>query len=853
MSLTPGTRLGPYEIVSAIGAGGMGEVFRARDTRLGRDVAFKVLSASFAGDPDRRARFEREAQAVATLSHPNVIAIFDTGVHEGQLYVVMELLAGQTLRERLANGAIPVRKAVDIAVQIARGLGAAHGKAIVHRDLKPENIFLLDDGQVKILDFGLARQAVASSASGATQTMAATDPGIVMGTVGYMAPEQVRGQTVDARADLFAFGAMLYEMLSGARAFQRDTPADTTSALLNADPPELTTGRADIAPSLDRIIRHCLEKNSAERFQTARDVAFALEALSGSSVSATAPQSGVAAPSMAGRRARRAWPWAAAVVIGAVMAVGGFVVGHRGGNAEPTIRFHQVAFRRGLIGRAVFANDGMTIVYSAAWDGKPYEMFSTQESSPESRALGLANTRPLSISKNGEMLVLRDSTLARLPLSGGAPRDVAEGVSLADWAPGGVSFAVVHKGGVGEVVEFPAGKKIYETPGIITAMRIAPRDGLIAIADAVLAGDSTSRIVVMDADGRVKTTSDLWPSIDGLSWSPAGSEIWFAGGQDDGFSLYAMEITGRARLLQPLPLRWNVADVARDGRVLLRSGGATAALWFRAAGATTETDLYWHDWSKGRDVAPDLQHVLFSEGGMADNMADFRTYVRGVDGAPAVEIGQGLGMAFSPDGQWVMTNHNVQPSQLVAYPVHAGQSRALTSDAIRHLGGRWLPDGQRIIFVGIEPGKGPRYYLQDTPQSRPRAISDLTAVFDRDSDPIVLSPDGTSVAAPVDDGIRILPVDGGASRKVPGTAAGTTPLAWCRDDSLLFYKRSETPAKVMRLNLKSGVSTLWREIAPAERTGLKLIESIRVAADCQTYLYSPWYQADTLIVMSGVK
>ena len=203
MPLTPGTSLGPYEIIAAIGAGGMGEVFRARDSRLGREVAIKVLSASFAGDPDRRARFEREAQAVAALSHPNVIAIFDTGVHDGQLYLVMELLAGQTLRERLTTPAtasataIPVRKAVDIAVQIARGLGAAHGKGIVHRDLKPENIFLLDDGQVKILDFGLARQAASTDHAGATRTLGATDPGTVLGTVGYMAPEQVRGQPVD--------------------------------------------------------------------------------------------------------------------------------------------------------------------------------------------------------------------------------------------------------------------------------------------------------------------------------------------------------------------------------------------------------------------------------------------------------------------------------------------------------------------------------------------------------------------------------------------------------------------------------------------------------------------------------
>jgi len=271
MTLTTGTRLGPYEVLGAIGAGGMGEVYRARDTRLGHDVAVKVLPASFAADPDRRARFEREAQAVAALSHPNVVAIFDTGVHEpspgsgdAQFYVVMELLAGQTLRERLSAGPMPVRKTVEIAAQVARGLGAAHGKGVVHRDLKPDNVFLLDDGQVKILDFGLAK-----------------------------APEQVRGQAVDARADLFAFGAVLYEMVSGQRAFQRDTAADTMTAILTQDPPELTGSRPDLPPALDRSIRHCLEKQANERFQNARDIAFALEALSGSAVSSGA--SGAAA------------------------------------------------------------------------------------------------------------------------------------------------------------------------------------------------------------------------------------------------------------------------------------------------------------------------------------------------------------------------------------------------------------------------------------------------------------------------------------------------------------------------------------------------------------------------------
>ncbi|HUR19257.1 MAG TPA: serine/threonine-protein kinase, partial [Vicinamibacterales bacterium] len=359
-----GKTLGPYQILAELGRGGMGEVYRAKDARLGRDVAIKVLPASFASDADRRARFEREAQAVAALSHPNVIAIFDTGVHEdpasGQanLYVVMELLTGQTLRERLASGAIPVRKAVEMAIQIARGLGAAHGKAIVHRDLKPENIFVLEDGQVKILDFGLARQVTDAVHAGTTE-MVLTGAGTVMGTVGYMAPEQVRGQLVDARADVFSFGAVLYEMVSGQRAFQRDTAADSMTAILTQDPPELIGSRPDLSPALDRIIRHCLEKSANERFQSARDIAFALSALSGPTSSASSGAMAAVPGSEPVRRPRSALVTMAAVAGALLLGAGAGYFG-RGVKTSPVaaageVSFQPVTFEDGFVFTARFA------------------------------------------------------------------------------------------------------------------------------------------------------------------------------------------------------------------------------------------------------------------------------------------------------------------------------------------------------------------------------------------------------------------------------------------------------------------------------------------------------------------
>ena len=280
-----GKRLGRYDILSPLGAGGMGEVYRARDTRLDREVAIKILPASVASDPDRLARFDREASAVAALSHPNILALHDAGTEDGITFAVMELLEGQTLRERLTSGRHRRPHARSTRRSRSRAAStAAHAKGLVHRDLKPENVFLVADGQVKILDFGLAKTAGGDSRIGATVTQAAmTDPGTVLGTVGYMAPEQVRGQAIDARADLFALGAVLYEMVAGERAFRRDTAAETMTAILREDPPDLPAPHVAQAPALDRIIRHCLEKNPAERFQSARDVAFALEAMTGSS------------------------------------------------------------------------------------------------------------------------------------------------------------------------------------------------------------------------------------------------------------------------------------------------------------------------------------------------------------------------------------------------------------------------------------------------------------------------------------------------------------------------------------------------------------------------------------------
>src|SRR5579872_6820 len=405
MALPAGSKLGPYEIQSPLGAGGMGEVYRARDTRLNRDVAIKILPASYSADPERLQRFAQESRAAAALNHPNILSIYDIGETNGAPYVVSELLEGETLRDRLRNGPLSSRKAIDYAQQIARGLAAAHEKGIVHRDLKPENLFITNDGRAKILDFGLAKftrpDADAAKVSGDDPTMqVATEVGTVMGTAGYMSPEQVRGKAADSRSDIFSFGAILYEMLSGKRAFHGDSAADTMSAILKEEPPDLAETNRNVSPALERVVRHCLEKSPAERFQSARDVAFNLEALTDVSGSS---RSGVKA--LPEQKPVRRWmlPLVAGLLVVASWA--GVYRYARRGVAVTNPTFHEITFRNGMIWAARFAPDGQTILYGAAWDGRPQEIFSTRFDSSDSRSVGLSPAQILSISSKGEMAI----------------------------------------------------------------------------------------------------------------------------------------------------------------------------------------------------------------------------------------------------------------------------------------------------------------------------------------------------------------------------------------------------------------------------------------------------------------
>src|SRR5437870_5019999 len=785
MTLAAGTILGPYEILAPLGAGGMGEVYRARDTRLGREVAIKVLPESFSKDPDRLRRFEQEARAASQLNHPNIVTVHDFGTHGGAPYVIQEWLEGETLRERLRTGALPARKAVDYGIQVARGLAAAHEKGIVHRDLKPENLFLTSDDRLKILDFGLAKLAVAEGPAaeqdGLPTATQATAAGIVMGTLGYLSPEQARGQTVDQRADIFALGAILYEMLSGVSAFKRESSADTMSAILNEDPPELPSD-SKVPPALDRIVRRCLEKQPNQRFQDASDVAFALEALSGTATHLV--DAAVQARSRWRQRLVPALALVAAVAIGAL-------AGRRLFRSEPPQpKFTAVTFRRGTVFNARFSPDGNSIYYAAAWDGNPVDVYVAGRDDPGARSLGVSGDPLLAVSRKGDLAILTHAqylyqssyvgTLALLPPSGGSPRELLENVREADFGPDGETLAVLRAEKGKYVLEYPAGHILYETPGWISYMRISPDGNRVAFLDHNLIGDDRGEVAAVDRNGKRTVLSHDWGSEDGLAWSPDAKEVWFtAADAGAGRALLAVTLNGKERRVLAIPSEMMVLDMARDGRALISRGTRHAGISALLEGEKRERDLSWLDASGAVRISDDGKLIAFEDWSEPNGLY-YAACIRKTDGSPVVRLGEGTVLALSPDARWVLTVKFTAIPQLVMLPVGAGQPKLLPRGNLvaYQSGAAWSHDGKRLIFTGSEAGSGNRVYVQEVAGGDPHPISpEGYRTFSRsiamdDRSLIVAAPDGALVR---------MPIAGGSATPIPGTQRGDVVLGWTSD------------------------------------------------------------------------
>ena len=856
MSLTVGTPLGPYRIEGILGAGGMGEVYRAHDPRLGRSVAIKIIPETVARDPDALARFEREARAVAMLSHPNILTLYEFVRSDGISYAVTELLDGETLRARLVGGALPARKAVEIAAQIARGLAAAHDKQIVHRDLKPENVFIGLDGSVKILDFGLARLATESTltAPDAATVAPITNRGVVLGTVGYMAPEQVRGERVDHRADLFALGCIVYEMLTGRRAFQRDTAAESMTAILKEEPPDPAASGSMIAPALQRLINRCLEKRPEERFQSARDLSFALEsALDASHASDLAERP--AAP------ARRRWVSAVSLLLGGAVlgaAIVAMVVSQRGVSPSDAVpSFRQLTFERGTIRDARFAPDGQSVLYSAAWDGNPLRVFMTRTDSAESVPLTLPDARLLSVARNAEIAIsirhtyegwMGAGTLARSSVLGSAPRIIAENIREAEWAPDGSDLAIVRRVGSLEQLEFPIGKVLYKTSGFISDIRFAPDGNHIGFADHPVFADDAGFVSVIDREGRRTVLSGRQTTVRGLAWSPVGSEIWFTG-VDNESALYAVTLSGKRRTIWSSPSLVKLLDVARDGRILLGTDVADRRVEALLAGASAPLDVSVRSGSTSNWIAHDGSMLTFSD----QATARYAAYLRKA-GAPPVLLGDGQAFGVSKDGRWLLSLP-VDGGEVLLHPTGAGQSRGLPNpeklviDVVA-----WLPDSRRIVLFGQKPGQPSRGFVQDIDGGAPRPFTpEHAGVRATRWWTLPVSPDGARVIASGDDErSSIIQLSDGSSTPVPGLGPGEVPVQWLDDGDLLVAPANEPPWKLQRLNLTSGRRSAGLEIRPTDRAGLRL-SVVGVATDGRHYVHSYSRLLSNLFVVEGLR
>lgn len=860
--LTSGTRLGPYEIVAPIGAGGMGEVYRAHDARLRRDVAVKVLPRRLARDTDRLHRFEQEARAAAALSHPNIVAVFDFGVADEGPFVVSELLEGETLRALVARGALPPRRAVDLAVQTATGMAAAHQRGIVHRDLKPENIFVTADGRAKILDFGLAKltEPIDAPPVGDAATALVTMPGLVLGTAGYMSPEQVRGEPADLRTDIFAFGAVFYEMLSGRRAFAGDTVVETMGAILKAEPPEFVAGAVPLA--LDRIVRRCLAKQPSQRFQSASDIAFALEAVSAPLTASTAPVLVTAsvepAPGVARRRIPLRLASAAIALLAAGAALGALAI-RWFPTPAPAPTFRALTFDRLPVTNARFMPDGETVVYSAAPHAYVPELFVIRPNVEGPQALGVPAAHLLSVSSRGELALIVDArhvaqrlyagTLARMTI-GSTPRAMRDDVREADWSPDGATLAVVHDLGDGrDRLEFPSGTVLHEASGYLSDPRVSPDGQRVAFFEHQWRFDDRGWLKVVDRSGKVTTLSDELSGLQGLSWTPDGSSLVFSGSASGGSPLQPMivPVSGRAapRLVMGTPGRFVVHDLARDGRWLAVREDLSFGVRARVPGHEGERELSWLGSAGGRALSHDGRWLLMVDVGPAGG-AEYGVVLRSTDGRQTMRLGQGSAQRISPDGKWAAAML-AAPSRVVVYPTGTGDGIHLGAATIAsYSSAEWFPDSQRLLVCGAEPARAPRCYEQDLAGSPPTPLTEEGVLAS-------VAPDGRTVLLTREDGsMHLSMLGGGPSIPVTALRADDKRIAWSADSrAVLVQSGRDVPATVERVDLATGQRTLVGRVAPDGPGAIAMIDVVDWAEHGGWYVYNYTRLPSTLFLVAG--
>ena len=866
MRLGAGSRLASYEILRPIGAGGMGEVYRARDTRLARDVAIKVLPPELASDAERLARFEKEARTASALSHPNIVTIYEIGSADGSSYIAMELVDGKTLRGVLTFGPIPLKRILSIATQLAVGLARAHAAGIVHRDLKPENVMVTQDGLVKILDFGLAKlvRRGFESSRGADQATVSrlTEAGTVLGTVGYMSPEQASGAATDFRSDQFSLGAILYEMTAGRRPFERPTEAQTLSAIIEAEPEPLAAAAPKLPASLARIVERCLAKDPEDRYGSTKDLARDLATVRDEA-------SGISSVSLEPPVARRLRVSRAAVAAAALGAAGlvvlAFLAGERlqarRDRIAPAPKRTALTFRRGYLTGARFAPDGQTIVYSACWEGKPSAIFTTRVGSTESRPLGIEGAGIFAISSQGELAVSLDcdssrvrclGTLARVPLAGGAPRSILDGVNSADWSPDGRELAV----SAGGRIEYPIGRVVYEIPGtgFLSSVRVSPDGKLVAFLDHPQRDSERGILSVVDRAGHERVLTDELARLGPVLWSPTGEEVFFS--RWDTGEKRGARLAGGTRSTPWIP---GLDDVSRDGLFLdsgMLSENYRGVILARVPGDREERNLSWLGGSVAADLSPDAKRLLLYEEGRDPDRSQtevFTTFLRATDGSDAVRLGEGRALALSPDGLWALVMLPSPQTHLALLPTGPGEPRILLGGGLLYRRGAFFPDSRRILFTADDANGDARSYIQDVDGGTANPIGEMGLHA------VLVSPNGREIAGVTGDGVFTLAVGSGSpARRVGGGTPRDIPVQWSPDGKFLYVAATDgRRLRLYRLDLSTSRRELWKDLAPADAAGfLRYGPRIRgvgitLTPDGQSYAYTYFTDQSRLVLTRG--
>ena len=866
MALAPGTRLGIYEIDTPIGAGGMGQVYRATDTSLGRPVAIKILPDRFVNDPERVARFEREARTLAALNHPHIATIHALETSGETHALVMELVDGEDLSLRIARGPIPVDEAVAIARQIVSALDAAHDQGIVHRDLKPGNIKLRADGTVKVLDFGLAKAVSPDSLtapgesvlnSPTMMTPGMTMAGHVLGTAAYMAPEQAKGRPVDKRADIWGFGCVLYEMLTGRRIFHGEDVTDTIVAVMSQEA-DWSALPADVPPAVRATLRRCLEKDRRKRLRDIADVDLSMQ------------------PEVAAAVAAPRHPLWRAIAAALLLVTGlglGWAITNRFSSGSTPVTYQRFTFQRGTVYSARLDPEGREVMYSAAWDGGPVKLYSTLPGSNEAQPANLPQADVLSVSPRGELLVLQKPTDRQWRLTsgttgtllrssrGGAARTLAEDVLLADWLPNGEDIAVVRRVGGQWSIERPLGTVVRQTQNIVSALRASPDGRWLAFAEKSIGYGGSWAIVFLDRSGAesrfdARTSGDF---LD-LAWAPGGGEVWFNAYQGADPEWRAMDTSGAIRSLLRAPIPLRIRDVSADGRVLAERSSARYGVMGQAPGDDREREYSWLDSTELDGITPDGRTLLLTEFGEGVGYTTWSIGLRHLDRSGVVRIGSGQAYGMSPDGTRVLTMRQGAKPSLVLIPTGAGAPVDLApGNVVNFTTASWAPDGASVVFEGVEPGKSARYYRQSITAATPEPVTpdDRSGEYTNDLGTRPISPDGKTIALPDRQGQLVLfPLDKPPSQGtvVPGITGVLNVLRWTPDGCCVYVRGTPIlPVTVRKIDVSRRSDTVWRRLDNIDPIGLGSVYSIQIADDGRAYYYTFQRSLSDLFLVDGVR